>query len=232
MRASRVSGCARPTLVTSPRVRLLLSLAFASPSLATRSLLASSLTLAAVNRTRPWLSCWHFAGRELADLSRWLSLRGRMRAEWVQSGVRWLLGGFSMGSVVVTLLVSEAACAGLGLDARQSKPMMAKHAMAMAAAQAGARVAGGRLLARGRVRMAIYEFRTPKEARKARRQCHQKMVLLGLTGWQTDTLVVCNGRALSFRGHSARDPATADAEECALAAGRGAASVSAAAVSE
>ena len=50
-----------------------------------------------------------------------------------------------------------------------------------------------------------------------------------LTGWQSDMLVVCNAnmgaRFLSLRGLSACDPATADAAECALAAGRGAASV-------
>ena len=46
----------------------------------------------------------------------------------------------------------------------------------------------------------------------------------------SDMLVVCNGRALSLRGLSARDPATADAAECVLAGGRGAAGVPAAAV--
>ena len=149
----------------------------------------------------------------------------------MQSGVKWLLVGFSMGSAGVFLLVSEAAFAGLGLVARQSKPMQAmQRATVHGMAAAVARVAGGRLLARGRVRMAILEFLTPKEARKSRRQCHQEMVLLGLTGWQTDMLVVCNGRALSLRGLSARDPATADAAECALAGGRGAAGVPAAAV--
>ena len=70
-----------------------------------------------------------------------LSLRCRVGTEWVLVRVRWLLGGCLVGSVVVTMLVTGAACAGLGLDARRSKPMMAKHAMAMAAAQAGA--AGG-----------------------------------------------------------------------------------------
>ena len=53
-----------------------------------------------------------------------------------------MLGGFSMGSIGVTVLVSEAACAGLGLDARQSKPMKAKHALAVAVARAGT-VGGG-----------------------------------------------------------------------------------------
>ena len=43
-------------------------------------------------------------------------------------------------------------------------------------------------------------------------------------------LVLCAGRALSSRVLSARDPATADAVECAYTAGRGAASASAAAV--
>jgi hypothetical protein len=149
----------------------------------------------------------------------------------VQSGVKWLLVGFSMGSVGVTLLVSEAAFAGLGLVARQSKPMKQRsvqQCMAWLRRSLASRAGGCWRV--GRVRMAIYEFLTPKEARKSCRQCHQEIVLLGLTGWQTDMLVVCNGRALSLRGLSARDPATADAAECALAGGRGAAGVPAAAV--
>ena len=50
----------------------------------------------------------------------------------MQSGVRWLLDGRSVGSVEVTLVVSEVACAGLGLIAWQSEPIGAKQAVAMA----------------------------------------------------------------------------------------------------
>ena len=159
--------------------------------------------------------------------SAWEQDAGRVGAEWGQMAARWVQHGFCWGHFVG--LGSRFRGSRIGCSAEQTNEATQRatvHGMAAAVAS----VAGGRLLARGRVRMAILEFLTPKEARKSCRQCHQEMVILGLTGWQTDMLVVCNGRVLSLRGLSARDPATADAAECALAAGRGAASASAAAV--
>ena len=107
---------------------------------------------------------------------------------------------------------------------------MVQHMALRSVGAAVARCAGEQLQARGCVCVVHLEFLGPNGARKSHRQCHQKMVHPGLTGWQIAILAVCDGRALSLRGRSARDPATADAAECAHAAGRGAASASAAAV--
>ena len=68
----------------------------------------------------------------------WLSLRDWVETGWVVVWVEWVLGGYRVGSIVFIMLVSETACAGLGMVAGRGGPMAARHVMAMASALAGA----------------------------------------------------------------------------------------------
>jgi hypothetical protein len=144
---------------------------------------------------------------------------GQMVAWWVQHGFYWC-HGVGLGS--------RLRGSRIGCSAEQTNEGQACIGSGRCA---GGDCGRGRAAGCARVRVKGRILR-PEGDSGAVSSVPPKNGAPGLTGWQTDILVVCNGRALSLRGHSARDPATADAEECALAAGRGAASVSAAAVSE
>jgi hypothetical protein len=71
----------------------------------------------------------------------WLSPLNWVKTGWVVVRVEWILGGCRVGSVVFLVMVSEAACAGLGSDAGRGEPMVARHMAAAASTRAGA--AGG-----------------------------------------------------------------------------------------